>query len=247
MAALSRTHMNDLSPAPNAAVRPRYRDAMHHLLVVEDEPRLRSLLDRGLRAQGFDVRTASDADEALASARADPPALALLDVMMPGADGFELLEALRGVVPGVPVIMLTARSAIEDRIHGLDTGAVDYVTKPFSFRELTARIRAQLRRDSAPPVELLRVKDFRLDVFKRELESPLGVFVLSDREFTLLAYLMRHAGQVLTRSQLSEGAWDTVVDARSNVVDVYVAYLRQKLGTDAITTVRGIGYRMPVE
>ncbi len=220
---------------------------MQHLLVVEDEPRLRSLLERGLGAQGFDVRTASDADEALASARADPPALALLDVMMPGADGFELLEALRGVVPGVPVIMLTARSAVEDRIRGLDTGAVDYVTKPFSFRELTARIRAQLRRDAEPPTETLRVGEVRLDLFKREVESPLGVFGLSDREFTLLAHLMRHAGQVLTRSQLSEGAWEAVADPRSNMVDVYIANLRQKLGAGAITTVRGVGYRMPVE
>jgi DNA-binding response OmpR family regulator len=220
---------------------------MHHLLVVEDEPRLRSLLDRGLRAQGFDVRTASNADEALSSARAEPPALALVVVMMPGADGFELLEALRGVAPGVPVIMLTARSAVEDRIRGLDTGAVDYVTKPFSFRELTARIRAQLRRDVEPPHEVLRVNGANLDLFKRELQSPLGVFGLSDREFTLLAYLMRHAGQVLTRSQLSEGAWDAVADSRSNLVDVYIANLRQKLGAEAITTVRGVGYRMPVE
>ena len=110
-----------------------------HLLVVDDEPRLLSLLERGLRAQGFEVQAAAGADEALSMARADPPTLAVLDVMMPGADGFELLEALRGVVPGVPVIMLTARSELEDRIHGLELGAVDYVVKPFSFRELTAR------------------------------------------------------------------------------------------------------------
>ena len=145
------------------------------------------------------------------------------------------------------MIMLTARSAVEDRIRGLETGAVDYVTKPFSFRELTARIRAQLRRDTGRPTETLRVKDARLDLFTRELESPLGVFGLSDREFTLLAYLMRHAGQVLSRSQLSEGAWDAAADVRSNMVDVYIAGLRQKLGADAIATVRGVGYRMPAE
>ena len=143
-----------------------------HLLVVDDEPRLLSLLERGLRTQGFEVQAAASADEALVLARNDPPALAVLDVMMPGVDGFELLEALRGVVPGVPVIMLTARSSVEDRVHGLELGAVDYVVKPFSFRELTARIRAQIRRESEPSPEILRVGDARLDVYRRELESP---------------------------------------------------------------------------
>lgn len=170
-----------------------------YLLVVDDEPRLLELLERGLRAQGFEVQGASSADDALSLARADPPAVAVLDVMMPGADGFELLEALRGVVPGVPVIMLTARSSVEDRIHGLELGAVDYMAKPFSFRELTARIRAQLRRDSTPAPEVLEVGPVRLDIYRRELESPAGAFTLPDREFTLLDYLMRHAGQVLTR------------------------------------------------
>lgn len=224
----------------------RYRQAMH-LLVVDDEPRLLSLLERGLRTQGFDVQTAGSADEALSLARADPPTLAVLDVMMPGADGFELLEALRGVVPGVPVIMLTARSAVEDRIHGLELGAVDYVVKPFSFRELTARIRAQIRRSAEPPVELLSAGTARLDVYKRELESPLGVFTLSNREFTLLAHLMRNPGQVLTRSQLAEGAWDSLTDVRSNMIDVYIASLRQKLAPGAIETVRGVGYRLTPE
>ena len=218
-----------------------------HLLVVDDEPRLLSLLERGLRTQGFEVQAAASADEALVLARNDPPALAVLDVMMPGADGFELLEALRGVVPGVPVIMLTARSSVEDRVHGLELGAVDYVVKPFSFRELTARIRAQIRRDSEPSPEILRVGDARLDVYRRELESPAGAFMLSRREFDLLAHFMRNAGQVLTRSQLAEGAWDTFADVRSNMVDVYVAGLRQKLGPGAIETVRGVGYRLKAE
>jgi DNA-binding response OmpR family regulator len=218
-----------------------------HLLVVDDEPRLLNLLERGLRTQGFDVQAAANADEALALARSDPPALAVLDVMMSGADGFELLEALRGVVPGVPVIMLTARSSVEDRVHGLELGAVDYVVKPFSFRELTARIRAQIRRDAEPQPELLRVGSARLDVYRRELESPLGVFTLSSREFALLAHMMRNAGQVLTRSQLADGAWDALADVRSNMVDVYVAGLRQKLEPGAIETVRGVGYRLKPE
>jgi DNA-binding response OmpR family regulator len=218
-----------------------------HLLVVDDEPRLLNLLERGLRTQGFDVQAAASADEALALARSDPPALAVLDVMMPGADGFELLEALRGVVPGVPVIMLTARSSVEDRVHGLELGAVDYVVKPFSFRELTARIRAQIRRDAEPPPELLRVGSARLDVYRRELDSPLGVFTLSSREFALLAHMMRNAGQVLTRSQLADGAWDALGDVRSNMVDVYVAGLRQKLEPGSIETVRGVGYRLKLE
>ncbi len=218
-----------------------------HLLVVEDEPRLRDLLDRGLRAQGFQVQTAGGADAALALARADPPTLAVLDVMMPGPDGFELLEALRGVVPGVPVIMLTARTSVEDRIHGLELGAVDYVVKPFSFGELTARIRAQLRREIEPRTEVLQVGAARLDIYTRELESPQGVFTLSDREFTLLAMLMRSAGRILGRAQLAEGAWNAVGAARSNMVDVYIAYLRQKLPPGAIETVRGVGYRMPIQ
>jgi len=215
------------------------------LLVVDDEPRLLAMLERGLKAQGFDVTVASSADRALALARADMPALAILDVNMPGPNGFELLEALRGVAPGLPVIMLTARSDVEDRIHGLELGAVDYVVKPFAFRELTARIRAQLRRESDQPTEILRVGEVRLDVYRREVESPEGMFALSDREFSLLAFLMRGVGQVFTRQQLAAGAWDAIADVRSNMVDVYVAYLRAKLGPDAIETVRGVGYRMP--
>jgi DNA-binding response OmpR family regulator len=215
------------------------------LLVVDDEPRLLAMLERGLTAQGFDVTVASSADRALALARTDVPALAILDVNMPGPNGFELLEALRGVAPGLPVIMLTARSDVEDRIHGLELGAVDYVVKPFAFRELTARIRAQLRRESDQPTEILRVGEVRLDVYRREVESPEGMFALSDREFSLLAFLMRGVGQVFTRQQLAAGAWDAIADVRSNVVDVYVAYLRAKLGPDAIETVRGVGYRMP--
>ena len=218
-----------------------------HLLVVDDEPRLLSLLERGLRTQGFDVQTAGSADEALSLARADPPTLAVLDVMMPGADGFELLEALRGVVPGVPVIMLTARSAVEDRIHGLELGAVDYVVKPFSFQgadRSNPRPDPPQRRAAGGAVERWNA---RLDVYKRELESPLGVFTLSNREFTLLAHLMRNPGQVLTRSQLAEGAWDTLSDVRSNMIDVYVASLRQKLAPGTIETVRGVGYRLTPE
>ncbi len=215
-----------------------------HLLVVDDEPRLRELLERGLRAQGFEVESAANADDALSLARANAPTLVVLDVMLPEVDGFELLEALRGVVPGVPVIMLTARSAVEDRIHGLELGAVDYVVKPFSFRELTARIRAQIRRDIEPQAEVLRVRDARLNTYKRELESPLGLFVLSDREFNLLAYLMRNVGQTLSRQQLVDGAWDSLTDVKSNIVDVYIAYLRQKLAPDSIETIRGVGYRM---
>lgn len=215
-----------------------------HLLVVDDEPRLLAMLERGLAAQGFEVVSASSADRALALARADTPAMAILDVNMPGPDGFELLEALRGLAPGIPVIMLTARSDVEDRIHGLELGAVDYVVKPFSFRELTARIRAQLRRETEQPSEVLRAGGIRLDLYRREAESPAGVFPLSDREFNLLAFLMRGAGQVFGRRQLAEGAWGAVADVRSNMVDRYVAYLRAKLGQDAIETVRGVGYRV---
>ncbi len=208
------------------------------------------MLERGLAAQGFDVSVANSADSALALVRSDVPALAILDVNLPGPDGFELLEALRGVAPGLPVIMLTARSDVEDRIHGLELGAVDYVVKPFSFRELTARIKAQLRRETEAEqpaaTEVLRVGDVTLDLYRREVESPEGVFVLSDREFNLLAYMMHGAGQVFSRTQLAEGAWETMTDIRSNIVDVYIAYLRAKVGQRAIETVRGVGYRMPV-
>lgn len=235
--------MNERSWSAAGGPGGRYRHGMH-LLVVDDEPRLLALLGRGLRAQGFEVQPAADADQALSLARAQPPTLAVIDVMMPGADGFELLEALRNVVPGLPVIMLTARSSVEDRIRGLDMGAVDYVAKPFSFRELTARIRAQIRRETEPPSEQLEVGEARLNLYTRELHSPRGVFTLSGREFSLLAYLMRHDGQVLSRQQLLTGAWETFADVRSNIVDVYVASLRQKLPPGAIATVRGTGYRM---
>lgn len=216
-----------------------------HLLVVDDEPRLLAMLERGLTSQGFKVAVAASADRALALARTNLPAMAILDVNMPGPDGFELLEALRGLAPDLPVIMLTARSDVEDRIHGLELGAVDYVVKPFSFRELTARIRAQLRRETAQAAEILRVGDLHLDVYRREAESPAGAYMLSDREFNLLAFLMRSPGQVFSRHQLAKGAWGVVGDVRSNMVDRYVAYLRTKLGQDAIETVRGVGYRMP--
>jgi DNA-binding response OmpR family regulator len=214
------------------------------LLVVEDQERILSFLEKGLRAEGYAVATARDAASALVAARADPPQLAVLDVVLPGpTDGFGLLEELRRLAPDLPVIMLTARSAVEDRVRGLDLGATDYLVKPFAFAELAARVRAHLRRDGARS-DVLRAGGIELDVRSREVRSGGEAHALSAREFALLAYLMRHPGHVLSRQQILSGVWGYDFDPRSNVVDVYVRYLRDKLGAGAIETVRGAGYRL---
>ena len=214
------------------------------LLVVEDQERILSFLEKGLRAEGYTVTAARDAETALDEARVQAPDLAILDVMLPGAmDGFSLLEELRRLAPRLPVIMLTARSAVEDRVRGLDLGATDYLVKPFAFAELAARVRAHLRSDGERS-DVLSAGEIELDLRTREVRACGQTHALSAREFALLAFLMRHPGHVLSRQQLLSGVWGYDFDPRSNVVDVYVRYLRDKLGADAIETVRGAGYRL---
>ena len=223
-----------------------------NILVVEDEALITDFLRRGLEAEGYAVDTAGCGEDALASLRRHPADLVILDVMMPGMDGFEVLGAIRANDAELPVIMLTARGEVADRVRGLDLGATDYLGKPFAFAELLARIRARTRRPAVngAPASTLAVGAVSLDLLSREAEVDGQRVDLSAREFALLAYLMRHPGQVLSRQQILNGVWGYTFDPRSNLVDVYIGYLRRKLTTNGrspIETVRGMGYRMARE
>jgi two-component system OmpR family response regulator len=218
------------------------------ILVVEDELKMASLLRRGLLEEGHAVDVARTGDDALWMAGATDYDAVLLDLMLPGTDGVEVCRRLRTGEVWSPVLMLTARDAVEDRIAGLDAGADDYLPKPFSFGELLARIRALTRRGAVERPAVLELDDLRLDPATRQVwrgESEIG---LSMKEFALLETFMRRPGQVLSRYQLLEHAWDYGYEHRSNVVDVYVRYLRDKIdrpfGRDSLETVRGVGYRL---
>jgi two-component system OmpR family response regulator len=218
------------------------------VLIVEDEVKMASLIRRGLREEGLSADVARTGDDALWMARATEYDAIVLDVMLPGTDGFEVCRAIREGGTWSPVLMLTARDAVEDRVEGLDAGADDYLTKPFSFAELLARLRALVRR---PPLErpsVLEVGDLRLDPATRRVwrgETEVG---LSAKEFALLETFMRRPGEVLSRYHLLEHCWDHGYENRSNVVDVYVRYLREKIdrpfGRTSLETVRGAGYRL---
>lgn len=214
------------------------------LLVVEDEPKMASLIDRALVREGYAVDLAASGDEALwAVAETDYDAI-VLDAMIPPPDGFEVCRSLRADGRWNPVLMLTARDRIDDRVRGLDAGADDYLTKPFALAELMARLRALTRRPlGVRPVEL-QVGDIALDMARHEVRRGSEPVALSPKEFTLLQFFMRHPGEVLTRSRILDHVWDFAYDGGSNVVDVYVRYLRHKLGTDRLETVRGVGYRL---
>ena len=203
---------------------------------------------RGLRFEGLVVDLAGGGEEALRMAGAIEYDAVVLDVMMPGLDGFATCRRLRGERNWVPVLMLTARDAVEDRVRGLDGGADDYLTKPFSLAELLARLRALVRRGRIERPVLLEVGDLRLNPATREVHRGAEEIVLSAREFGLLETFMRHPGQVFTQPQLLEAAWDLGYAQRSNVVEVYVRYLREKIdrpfGVESIETVRGVGYRL---
>jgi len=218
------------------------------VLVVEDDARMAAAIGRGLRYEGLIVDVAGDGEEALRVAGAVDYDAMVLDVMLPGADGFETCRRLRAAGNWVPVLMLTARDAIEDRVRGLDGGADDYLTKPFSLAELTARLRALARRGPIERPAVLEADGLRLDPATREVHRGDTPIELSAREFGLLEALMRRPGQVFSRMQLLEAAWDQGFEQRSNVVEVYVAYLRDKVdrpfGAASIETVRGAGYRI---
>jgi len=203
---------------------------------------------RGLRFEGLVVDVAADGEAALRTVGAVDYDAIVLDVMMPGLDGFETCERLRRDGVWAPVLMLTARDAVEDRVRGLDGGADDYLTKPFSLAELTARLRALVRRGPTERPAVLEVGQLRLDPSTREVWRGDAEIHLSTREFALLETFMRRPGHVLTQMQLLEAAWDLGYEQRSNVVEVYVRYLRQKIdrpfGVSSIETVRGAGYRL---
>ena len=214
-------------------------------LVVEDQPKLASLIQRGLSEEGYAVDVAPDGPQALVRATATEYDVIVLDVMLPGLDGFEVCRRLRAQTVQSPVLMLTARDGVDDRIAGLDLGADDYLTKPFVFDELVARLRALTRRGALERTPVLEVGALRLDPRTKQVWRGDEEVELSAKEFALLETFMRHPGQVLSRFELLEHAWDFAYENRSNVVDVYVRYLRQKLGASTIETVRGAGYRLP--
>ena len=218
------------------------------VLVVEDEVKLASLIRKGLREEGLLADVAIKGEDALWMAEATAYDAIVLDVMLPGIDGFEACRRLRRAGVRTPILMLTARDAVEDRITGLDTGADDYLPKPFDFGELLARLRALARRGPAEHGPVLRVGELELDPATHTVRRAGREITLSTKEFQLLEVFMRHPGEVLSRYQLLEGAWDAGYEHRSNVIDVYVRYLREKLdrpfGVQTIETVRGAGYRL---
>ncbi|HKN62730.1 MAG TPA: response regulator transcription factor [Gaiellaceae bacterium] len=221
------------------------------VLVVEDERKLGELLRRGLGEEGYAADLADRGEEALWMAGAVPYDLIVLDVMLPGADGFEICRRLRGSGVWAPVLMLTARDAVDDRVSGLDAGADDYLAKPFAFEELLARLRALSRRAPVERPAVLQTGDLRLDPGAHRAWRGDRELDLSPKEFALLELFMRRPGLTLSRTQLLDGAWDMAFESRSNVVDVYVRYLREKVdrpfGRDSIETVRGVGYRLRAE
>jgi two-component system, OmpR family, copper resistance phosphate regulon response regulator CusR len=216
---------------------------MSRILIVEDESRIASFLEKGLKANGFATRVAPDGETALGLVRAGEYDLVVLDIGLPGKDGFEVLEELREKRPSLPVVILTARDSVRDTVAGLEGGADDYITKPFRFEELLARVRLRLRGRSSSEPTVLEAGDVALDLRTRQAIVDGATFDLSAREFALAEVFFRHPGQVLSREQLLSQVWGYDFDPGSNVVDVYVGYLRKKLGKRRIASVRGMGYR----
>lgn len=217
-----------------------------NVLIVEDEKRVASFLERGLRAEGYAPAVARDGEEAVQLALSEPFDLVILDLRLPKRDGLSVLQEIRKIKPALPVLILTARDDVPSKVEGLNAGADDYLTKPFAFEELVARIRAHLRRQEER-ADVLRVGPVRMDLPARRVECAGVPVPLSPREFALLQHFLRHPGQVLTRAQILSHVWGYDFDAESNVVDVYVRYLRMKFSQagapDFIETVRGVGYR----
>lgn len=214
------------------------------ILIAEDETRIASFVDKGLRAAGFTTSIATDGAGAYDHARSGNFDLLILDIGLPGEDGFSVLRRLRHDRVTIPVVILTARDEVTDRVAGLEGGADDYVPKPFSFDELLARVRLRLHAEHAPEPTVLTAGTLSLDLRTRQAHVNGRVVDLSAREFALAELLVRHPGQVLSREQILSHVWGLDFDPGSNVVDVYIRYLRGKFGADAIETVRGMGYRL---
>lgn len=221
------------------------------LLIVEDEPKLAGLLRRGLQEEGHAADAAACGEDALWMARARPYDAIVLDVMLPDLDGFAVCRLLRDAEIWTPVLFLTARDTLDDRVGGLDAGGDDYLVKPFSFPELLARLRAVTRRGPVERPTILEVGSLRLDPAARRAWRGETEVLLSGKEFALLEAFMRRPGQALSRNALLEAAWDMAYENRSNVIDVYVRYLREKIdrpfGCKSLETVRGVGYRLSAE
>jgi two-component system copper resistance phosphate regulon response regulator CusR len=217
---------------------------MTRILIAEDEERIVAFLDKGLRANGYTVIAVGTGPDAEALARDDSFDLMILDLGLPGRDGRDVLRAIRSRGERLPVIVLTARDGVDDTVGSLEQGADDYVTKPFRFDELLARIRLRLRAEPATETTILTAGAVSLDLRSRRATSDGRTIDLTAREFALLETLLRHAGQVLSREQLLSHVWGYDFDPGSNVVDVYIRYLRRKLGDGRIETIRGMGYRL---
>jgi DNA-binding response OmpR family regulator len=217
---------------------------MSSVLIAEDEPRIASFLEKGLRANGFATTVVTDGRSAVSQARSGHHDLLVLDIGLPGIDGFTVLSEIRGSGSRLPVIVLTARDSVADTVAGLEGGADDYMAKPFRFEELLARVRRRLADRPADQITVLRHNDLSLDLHTRQATVNGTVVDLSAREYVLAETFLRHPGQVLTREQLLSRVWGYSFDTGSNVVDVYVRYLRRKIGAERILTVRGMGYRL---
>jgi two-component system, OmpR family, response regulator len=218
------------------------------VLVVEDEPRMAALLERGLEEAGYAVDVAANGEDGVWMATENPYDAVVLDVLLPDVDGFSVCRRIRAAGRWAPVLMLTARDAVPDRVEGLDAGADDYLTKPFSYEELLARIRALVRRGAHERPAVLSVGDLTLDPATKMVRRGDRSVDLTAKEFAMLECFMRHPGEVLTRTQLLEHVWDFAYECDSNVIDVYVRYLREKVdrpfGRQSLETVRGTGYRL---
>jgi two-component system OmpR family response regulator len=221
------------------------------VLVVEDKVKLATVLCRGLRKEGLSADISPTGEDAIWMAAATPYDAVVLDVMLPGIDGFETCRRLRSEAVWAPILMLTARDSVDDRVAGLDSGADDYLTKPFSLRELLARLRALMRRGTSERPAVLLIGDLRLDPASRRVWRADTEIILSQKEFALLEVLMRRAGEVLSRLDLLEAAWDQSYENRSNIIDAYIRRLREKVDRPfrarSLETVRGAGYRLREE
>ncbi|MFK4068039.1 response regulator transcription factor [Streptomyces sp. NPDC029674] len=219
---------------------------MNRILIVEDEERIASFVEKGLRANGFTTSVVGDGESAYDYALTGGFDLIVLDIGLPGQDGFTVLRRLREARVTTPVIVLTARDSVRDTVAGLEGGADDWMTKPFRFEELLARVRLRLRTAAgAPEVTVLRSGELTLDLRTRRARSAERTVDLTAREFVLLELFLRHPGQVLSREQILSHVWGYDFDPGSNIVDVYVRALRKKLGSERVETVRGMGYRLP--